>query len=50
VVLEGVNYWEDDAVRRLPRGDRGDTGALSSENEYEDIEVSRVALEPTDDE
>ena len=54
VVLKGVNYYDEgmtpfDAFHAAIAETRG-MDVLSSEKDYEDIEVERVPLEPTDEE
>jgi len=54
VVLKAVNYYEEgmtpfDAFHAATAETRG-MDVLSSEKDYEDIEVERVPLEPTDEE
>ncbi|MUV90547.1 PIN domain-containing protein [Halapricum sp. CBA1109] len=54
VVLKAVNYYDEgmtpfDAFHAATAETRG-TAVLSSERDYDDIEVERVPLEPTDDE
>jgi predicted nucleic acid-binding protein len=54
VVLKAVNYYDEgmtpfDAYHAATAETRG-RDVLSSEKDYEDIEVSRVPLEPTDEE
>ena len=54
VVLKAVNYYDEgmtpfDAFHAATAETRG-LDVLSSEKDYEDIEVSRVPLEPTDEE
>ncbi|MFC6769248.1 PIN domain-containing protein [Natrinema soli] len=54
VVLKGVNYYDEgiapfDAFHAATAETRG-MDVLSSERDYEDIEVERVPLEPTDEE
>jgi predicted nucleic acid-binding protein len=54
VVLKAVNYYDEgmtpfDAFHAATAETRG-MDVLSSEKDYEDIEVSRVPLEPTDEE
>lgn len=53
-VLKAVNYYEEgmtpfDAFHAATAGTRG-MDVLSSEGDYEDVEVERVPLEPTDEE
>jgi len=53
VVLKAVNYYDEgmtpfDAFHAATAETRG-TAVLSSERDYEEIEVERVPLEPTDD-
>jgi len=54
VVLKAVNYYDEgmtpfDAFHAATAETRG-MAVLSSEKDYEDIEVSRVPLEPSDEE
>ncbi|WP_435174595.1 PIN domain-containing protein [Halorussus sp. AFM4] len=54
VVLKAVNYYDEgmtrfDAFHAAIAETRG-MDVLSSEKDYEDIEVTRVPLEPTDEE
>jgi predicted nucleic acid-binding protein len=54
VVLKAVNYYDEgmtpfDAFHAATAETRG-VDVLSSERDYEDVEVERVPLEPTDDE
>jgi len=54
VVLKAVNYYDEgmtpfDAFHAATAETRG-MDVLSSERDYEDIEVERVPLEPTDEE
>ena len=54
VVLKAVNYYDEgmtsfDAFHAATTETRG-MNALSSEKDYEDNEVARVPLEPTDEE
>jgi predicted nucleic acid-binding protein len=54
VVLKAVNYYEEgmtpfDAFHAATAETRG-MGVLSSENDYDGIEVERTPLEPTDEE
>ena len=54
LVLKAVSYYDEgmtpfDAFHAATAETRG-MDILSSERDYEDIEVSRVTLEPTDDE
>lgn len=54
VVLKAVNYYDEgmtsfDAFHAATTETRG-MNVLSSEKDYEDIEVARVPLEPTDEE
>ena len=54
VVLKAVNYYDEgmtsfDAFHAATTETRG-INVLSSEKDYEDIEVARVPLEPTDEE
>ena len=54
VVLKAVNYYDEgmtsfDAFHAATTETRG-MNVLSSEKDYEDIEVARVSLEPTDEE
>ena len=54
VVLKAVNYYDEgmtpfDAIHAVTAETRG-MDVLSSEKDYEDIEVERVPLEPTDEE
>jgi predicted nucleic acid-binding protein len=54
VVLKAVDYYEEgmtpfDAFHAATAETRG-TDVLSSENDYDGIEVERVPLEPTDEE
>lgn len=54
VVLKAVNYYEEgmtpfDAFHAATVETRG-MNVLSSEKDYEDIEVDRIPLEPTDEE
>ncbi|MFH5799007.1 PIN domain-containing protein [Haladaptatus sp. CMAA 1911] len=54
VVLKAVNYYDEgmtpfDAFHAATTETRG-MDVLSSERDYEDIDVSRVPLEPTDEE
>ncbi|WP_049979594.1 PIN domain-containing protein [Halolamina rubra] len=54
VVLKAVNYYEEgmtpfDAFHAATAETRG-MDVLSSEKDYDDIEVERVPLEPTDEE
>ena len=53
VVLKAVNYYDEgmtsfDAFHAATTETRG-MNVLSSEKDYEDIEVARVPLEPTDE-
>ncbi|KZN23725.1 twitching motility protein PilT [Haladaptatus sp. R4] len=53
VVLKAVNYYDEgmtpfDAFHAATTETRG-MDVLSSEKDYEDIEVSRIGLEPTDE-
>ena len=53
IVLKATNYYDEgmtafDAFHAATAETRG-TDVLSSEKDYEDIEVDRVALEPTDE-
>ncbi|MFC7203781.1 PIN domain-containing protein [Haloferax namakaokahaiae] len=54
IVLKGVNYYDEgmtpfDAFHAATAETRG-MDVLSSERDYEDIDVSRIPLEPTDEE
>lgn len=54
VVLKAVNYYDEgmtpfDAFHAATTETRG-MDVLSSERDYEDIDVSRIKLEPTDEE
>ena len=54
VVLKAVNHYDEgmtpfDAIHAVTAETRG-MDVLSSEKDYEDIEVERVPLEPTDEE
>nr|WP_237560321.1 hypothetical protein [Halolamina sediminis] len=54
VVLKAVNYYDEgmtpfDALHAATVETRG-MGVLSSQNDYDGIEVERVLLEPTDEE
>jgi predicted nucleic acid-binding protein len=54
VVLKAVNYYDEgmtpfDAFHAATAETRG-MDVLSSEQDYEDVEVARVPLEPTDEE
>lgn len=54
VVLKAINYYEEgmtpfDAFHAATAESRG-LDVLSSERDYEDVEVSRVPLEPTNEE
>ncbi|WP_458189393.1 PIN domain-containing protein [Haladaptatus sp. NG-WS-4] len=53
IVLKGVNYYEEgmtpfDALHAATAETRS-VNVLSSEKDYEDIEVERIPLEPTDE-
>ncbi|WP_336361538.1 PIN domain-containing protein [Haladaptatus sp. ZSTT2] len=54
IVLKGVNYYDEgmtpfDAFHAATAETRG-LDVLSSEKDYEDIDVNRLPLEPTDEE
>ena len=54
IVLKGVNYYDEgmtpfDAFHAATAETRG-MDVLSSEKDYEDIDVARIPLEPTDEE
>ena len=53
IVLKAVNYYDEgmtsfDAFHAATAQTRT-LNALSSENDYEDLEIERVPLEPTDE-
>ena len=53
IVLKGVSYYDDgmtpfDAFHAATAETRG-TDVLSSEKDYEEVEVDRIPLEPTDE-